>query len=55
MHNGSTGYTPFGRSLVSRGVTHIPCSSINYPIDKIFQGHLFWDTMNIVEAGENLW
>jgi oxaloacetate decarboxylase beta subunit len=26
-----------------------------YPMGKNFQGHLFWDTMNIVETGENLW
>jgi hypothetical protein len=27
----------------------------NYPMDKNLQGHLFWDTMNIIEAGEKLW
>jgi hypothetical protein len=27
----------------------------DYPMEKHFQGDLFWDTMNIVETGENLW
>ncbi len=29
--------------------------TINHPMAENFKDHLFWDTMNIVEAGENLW